>query len=238
LLSDMQMQGYGRFLISFSYELSKKESKIGTPERPLSDLGHVSCGCFHRYAVLTHRLRGLRTSLAAVLIPSRDDPFSRHQRGATDCTSRSQKHVQHAEHDLGTKTCINPLQVSYRSYWTRVVLDVLQQHRGNLSIKDISELTAIRTDDIVKTLESLNLIKYWKVAIGSHSLWYVCAPERKPLLGRSFLTPHARAYIFLQCHVATAHSCGMSAGLLAALLESAPQLRSATCPCRATTSSP
>lgn len=54
------------------------------------------------------------------------------------------------------------LQVSYRSYWTRVVLDVLQQHRGNLSIKDISELTAIRTDDIVKTLESLNLIKYWK----------------------------------------------------------------------------
>jgi histone acetyltransferase MYST1 len=53
-------------------------------------------------------------------------------------------------------------QVSYRSYWMRVVLDVLREHKGNLSIKDISELTAIRTDDIVRTLESLNLIKYWK----------------------------------------------------------------------------
>lgn len=55
------------------------------------------------------------------------------------------------------------VQVSYRSYWTRVVLQALEQQRGNLSVKEISELTAIRTEDIVKTLESLNLIKYWKV---------------------------------------------------------------------------
>jgi hypothetical protein len=31
-----------------------------------------------------------------------------------------------------------------------------------MSIKDIAERTAIRTDDVVKTLESLSLIKYWK----------------------------------------------------------------------------
>jgi len=48
-----------------AYELSKKEGKVGTPERPLSDLGLLS----------------------------------------------------------------------YRGYWTRVLLDILKKHKGNISIK-------------------------------------------------------------------------------------------------------
>nr|CAD2178698.1 unnamed protein product [Meloidogyne enterolobii] len=41
-----QGRGFGRFLIEFSYALSKREGLVGSPERPLSDLGKFA---YHNY---------------------------------------------------------------------------------------------------------------------------------------------------------------------------------------------
>lgn len=86
-------QGFGKMLIDFSYLLSKVEEKVGSPERPLSDLGLIS----------------------------------------------------------------------YRSYWKEVLLRYMYTFQGKeISIKEISQETAVNPVDIVSTLQSLQMLKYWK----------------------------------------------------------------------------
>ncbi|KAE8289416.1 Histone acetyltransferase KAT8 [Larimichthys crocea] len=100
-LPPYQRRGYGKFLIAFSYELSKLESAVGSPEKPLSDLG----------------------------------------------------------------------KLSYRSYWSWVLLEILRDFRGRCpsktsepprSLFSHSQMTSITQSDIISTLQSLNMVKYWK----------------------------------------------------------------------------
>jgi hypothetical protein len=54
-LPQYQKAGYGKFIISLSYELSKREGKTGSPEKPLSDLGKLSYKSYWEH-VLMHLL--------------------------------------------------------------------------------------------------------------------------------------------------------------------------------------
>ena len=51
-LPQYQRKGYGKILISFSYELSKHEAKLGSPEKPLSDLGLLSYRSYWSDAIM------------------------------------------------------------------------------------------------------------------------------------------------------------------------------------------
>ncbi|XP_062874327.1 histone acetyltransferase KAT6A [Trichomycterus rosablanca] len=65
ILPQYQRKGYGRFLIDFSYLLSKREGQPGSPEKPLSDLGRLSYMAYWRSVVLEclHEVRDRKLTI-------------------------------------------------------------------------------------------------------------------------------------------------------------------------------
>uniref|UniRef100_A0A3P9M003 histone acetyltransferase n=1 Tax=Oryzias latipes TaxID=8090 RepID=A0A3P9M003_ORYLA len=54
IMPQYQRQGFGRFLIDFSYLLTRQEGQVGSPEKPLSDLGRLSYLAYWRSVILEH----------------------------------------------------------------------------------------------------------------------------------------------------------------------------------------
>ena len=64
--------------------------------------------------------------------------------------------------------------LSYRSYWTHAILDVLLEHQAakkgasdetsppQITINEICEQISVKKDDVISTLQTLNLINYYR----------------------------------------------------------------------------
>ncbi|XP_053608195.1 histone acetyltransferase Tip60 isoform X3 [Plodia interpunctella] len=59
--------------------------------------------------------------------------------------------------------------LSYRSYWAQTILDILMHSKPQgdnekpiITINEICELTSIKKEDVISTLQNLNLINYYK----------------------------------------------------------------------------
>lgn len=58
--------------------------------------------------------------------------------------------------------------LSYRSYWSQTILEILLNllsdygERPHITIQEISEMTSIKKEDIISTLQYLNLISYYR----------------------------------------------------------------------------
>ena len=81
-LPQYQRQGYGRFLIDFSYLLSRVEGQPGSPEKPLSDLGRIS---YHSYwkSVVIEYLYKTTSSKISIRVISQDLGMDPHDIAAT-----------------------------------------------------------------------------------------------------------------------------------------------------------
>ncbi|KAG5853121.1 histone acetyltransferase KAT5b isoform X1 [Anguilla anguilla] len=58
--------------------------------------------------------------------------------------------------------------LSYRSYWSQTILEILMDlksdngERPQITINEISEITSVKKEDVISTLQYLNLINYYK----------------------------------------------------------------------------
>ncbi|KAK8060795.1 Histone acetyltransferase [Apiospora saccharicola] len=117
-----QRKGFGRLLIQFSYELSKVEGKLGSPEKPLSDLGLLSYRQYWSEQILDLLLR----------YNDRDDKCS-----IESISSELAMTTQDVEHTLQALK----MQVYHKGEHKLVVSEKMMQQREKAKSKNIRSIS-------------------------------------------------------------------------------------------------
>ena len=146
-----QRKGYGKLLISISYELSKIEEKVGSPEKPISDLGKVSYMSYWTDTLLTLLQARLNT------LP----PNAQQQQqltGSPPSTSPPPTHPSLSS--SASYSTLAPLSGSAAPSDASLQSDLSQF--PCVSIDELSRVTCITCDDIVECCKSWGILCWYK----------------------------------------------------------------------------
>ncbi|KAJ3838819.1 acyl-CoA N-acyltransferase [Lentinula raphanica] len=173
-LPPFQRKGFGRLMIEFSYELSRRAGKTGTPERPLSDLGLRS---YLAYWVST-LVRFFRKLLEVMPMSAGTAPLitqgtppdfrspSRELSSDESSASRRRKRNKGWQGEASEEEIVEDIDEKLASLRTFVTT---RNTDGSASVHlkiqctlaDIADATNLRVDDAAFALNEMGMLKRW-----------------------------------------------------------------------------
>ncbi|KAF8937151.1 K(lysine) acetyltransferase [Dissophora ornata] len=188
ILPPFQRKSYGKLLIEFSYELTKIEGKVGSPEKPLSDLGKLGYVSYWITAILRELyprpwpakrilapITSRRRSKTTPLKYTHSDPLlhtPQEEGASSDSKGESMTDVQVSTlPDLRTQKQggPGPMDVDPNVTITTAANDAscaASKDAGNkdiaFSTRELAAKTGIMEEDLLETLVAMGWMTYWQ----------------------------------------------------------------------------